>query len=587
MEKLTVTFKTIYQRQPFLLILFISILLTIPWITNSEFYTKGEPREATVASYMLNTGNWILPSDYADEIAYKPPFMHWFIAVFSLPAGKVTEITARLPSALGLIGIALMFFAFLYKRKSRFQSVIAALIMLTSFEMHRSGIEARVDMFLAFFMIGALFSLFKWEEKGLKGYPLLIPVFLAGASLVKGPVGILLPCLVFGIYLLMLNRYSLWKIIVKNVIIALPAFAVLIGWYVLAYQQGGTHFLNLVYAENFGRFLGQSSQDLGLTYSLGHEEPFWYYLPAIVIGFLPWSFLLIFSAFGISYKGLFKNVKFKTSGFFKKLKDADKVTLFSSVSVIVILLFYTIPASKRSVYIMPAYPFAAYLLTLLFEWALNKKPQYIKLLSRILLILSGIILLLVFIFHFINLDSIAGRFTHQDQTLHDIGLFSLAFQHPSFLDVVVWMGLLTAFITCLIFLKKKSAKTILFGTLTLYIFFNVFLEGFAYPVYKNAYSSRPFAERIDQFYDLKDNTYVLNDLRYYPNLYGLNFYLGNDFKNFETELPSHGYFIVGSRNIDEIREKYAGKYTFRELDRTPDKYNDFKDVIILYKIIKL
>jgi len=56
MEKLTVTFKTIYQRQPFLLILFISILLTIPWITNSEFYTKGEPREATVASYMLNTG---------------------------------------------------------------------------------------------------------------------------------------------------------------------------------------------------------------------------------------------------------------------------------------------------------------------------------------------------------------------------------------------------------------------------------------------------------------------------------------------------------------------------------------------------
>jgi hypothetical protein len=236
---------------------------------------------------------------------------------------------------------------------------------------------------------------------------------------------------------------------------------------------------------------------------------------------------------------------------------------------------------------MPAYPFAAYLLTLLFEWALNKKPQYIKLLSRILLILSGIILLLVFIFHFINLDSIAGRFTHQDQTLHDIGLFSLAFQHPSFLDVVVWMGLLTAFITCLIFLKKKSAKTILFGTLTLYIFFNVFLEGFAYPVYKNAYSSRPFAERIDQFYDLKDNTYVLNDLRYYPNLYGLNFYLGNDFKNFETELPSHGYFIVGSRNIDEIREKYAGKYTFRELDRTPDKYNDFKDVIILYKIIKL
>ena len=234
MNKLIDTFKGIYLRHPYLLILFICVLMTLPWITMGEFYTKGEPREATVASCMLNTGNWVLPSDYADEVAYKPPFMHWFIAAFSLPVGHVTETTARLPSALSLIGITMMFFALLYKRTTSFRAFLASVIVLTSFEMHRSGIEARVDMTLAFFMVAALITLFKWEEKGLKGFPLLIPLFLGGAALVKGPVGILLPCLVFGIYLLLLQRYSLWKIIYKNVFVALPALAILLVWYVFA-----------------------------------------------------------------------------------------------------------------------------------------------------------------------------------------------------------------------------------------------------------------------------------------------------------------------------------------------------------------
>lgn len=587
MNKLITTVKEVYLRHPFLLILLISILLSLPWITISEFYTKGEPREATVATCMLNTGNWVLPTDYADEVAYKPPFMHWLIAVFSLPSGHVSETTARLPSALSLIGIGIMFFVFLYKRTSKFQAGLGVLILLTCFEMHRSGIEARVDMFLSFFMIGALLSMFRWEEKGLKGYPILIPLLLGGAALVKGPVGALLPCLVFGFYLLVLQRYSLWKIIIKNVIIGLPALAILSIWYLLAYQQGGEQFLNLVYAENFGRFLGEDNKALGLKYSLGHEGPFWYYIPAIILGFLPWSFLFIFSMLSISYKGLLTNIKGKWSSIPKRLAKMDKVRLFSIVSVVIILLFYSIPLSKRSVYIIPAYPFAAYLLVLLYEWAAAKKTKLILLLTRIILTVTGILLLLASVFYFLDLFEITSKLNFNAKTLNDISLFSNAFQHPTVLSVFVWFLLLAAFICCLLILKKKDSKTILFATLALFICFEVFLEGMAYPVYKNGYSSRPFAEKIEAKYDLKNKTYVLNNLNEYPNLYGLNFYLGNYFRNFEKELPTEGYFIVGANNIEKIRQKYAGKYAFEELERTPNKYNDFKDVIILYKIIKL
>ena len=579
------TLKVIFLKHPLLFVLLISMTLTLPWITISDFYTKGEPREATVASYMLNTGNFILPSDYADDVAFKPPFMHWFIAIFSLPQGHVSETTARLPSALGLIGITLLFFAFLYKRKSKTQALIASFIMLTSFEMHRSGIEARVDMFLAFFMIASLISLYKWEEKELKGFPVLIPILLGGAALVKGPVGIILPCLVFGVYLILLQRYSIWKIVTKNLIVAVPALAILLTWYYLAYLQGGEHFLKVVYAENFGRFFGEDAKTLGISYDLGHKGPFWYYLPAILLGFMPWSFLLIFSVFTNSFKSLFKNSREKLSLFFKQSNTQDKITLFSIVCVVVILGFYTIPLSKRSEYVMPAYPFAAYLLTLLYEWAIKFKPRLIKIVTYIIMGLSGLILILTFIFHFVDLMSVVERFIHDAKTLNDIGFFSNAFQHPPIFAVLLWFLLFAVAATCIFVLKNFNANLVLWYTFALFLFLQIFLEGFAYPVFKNGYSIRPFAEKIEEKYNFNENVFVMNDLKDYPNMYELNFYLGDKFKNFDKVLPSKGYFITGSNSIEKIRLKYKGKYDFIELDRTANKFNDFSDVIIVYKIV--
>jgi 4-amino-4-deoxy-L-arabinose transferase-like glycosyltransferase len=566
--------------------LLLSIALTIPWITVGEFYTKGEPREATVAVDILNAGNWILPSGYADEFAYKPPFMHWFIAAFSLPQGHVTETTARLPSAVGLIGIVMAFFIFLYKRKQKSFAALAAIILLTSFEMHRSGIEARVDMLLTLFMVLASLSLFKWEEKGLRGYPILVPIFLGCAALVKGPVGILLPSLVFGIYLLLLRRYSLWEIIVKNAIVAIPALAILLMWYVLAYKQGGEHFFNLVYAENFGRFLGQDSKALGISYDLGHKGPFWYYIPAIILGFMPWSLLLIFAAFSVSYKGFFSKIRIKnTPAFMVKLSQLEKTTLYSIVSVVIILSFYAIPSSKRSVYIMPVYPFAAYLLAMLFEWASETKTKLISIMYQVVKVMAIIMLTLTASGAIIDLTPIAAKLIHNAKTLHDVNLFTIAFGHPTVGAIAMWFFLLAILVASILIARKEKKMVLIFTTLSLFITVQIFLEDVAFPVFKNGYSLQPFAKEIIKKYPLKDKTYVMNDLRKFRNLYGLNFYMNNNFKNFEKELPQDGYFITGSTYIDQIRETYK-QYQFDELDRSPNEYNDYDDIIILYKIHK-
>ena len=146
-----------HPSKPLFWVLVLSIIATLPFIGLTDFYSKGEPREAVVALSMFKNGDWILPVNNGGDIPYKPPFFHWCIAICSLLPGYVSEFTARLPSALSLIvltGISYMFFA---RRKNGQIALLTAFLLLTAFEVHRAGMACRVDMMLTAFIVGALY----------------------------------------------------------------------------------------------------------------------------------------------------------------------------------------------------------------------------------------------------------------------------------------------------------------------------------------------------------------------------------------------------------------------------------------------
>ena len=64
------------KKIAFWFIALLSVLVLVPFLGETIFYSKGEPREAIVAYTMLESGNWILPMNYGVEIAYKPPFLY-------------------------------------------------------------------------------------------------------------------------------------------------------------------------------------------------------------------------------------------------------------------------------------------------------------------------------------------------------------------------------------------------------------------------------------------------------------------------------------------------------------------------------
>ena len=69
------------------------------------FYTKGQPREATVVWEIYTHGEWILPLRNGHLIPSKPPLFHWLGALCSFALGELSEFTIRLPSAiLAIVG---------------------------------------------------------------------------------------------------------------------------------------------------------------------------------------------------------------------------------------------------------------------------------------------------------------------------------------------------------------------------------------------------------------------------------------------------------------------------------------------------
>ena len=127
------------RKKAFWFIALLSMLVILPFLGETIFYSKGEPREAIVAFSMLESGNWILPVNYGTDIAYKPPFLYWAIAAISSLFGGVSEYSSRLPSAIAFLAMQLVFFSFIAKRKGVKTAFLTSILLLSSFEVHRAA----------------------------------------------------------------------------------------------------------------------------------------------------------------------------------------------------------------------------------------------------------------------------------------------------------------------------------------------------------------------------------------------------------------------------------------------------------------
>jgi 4-amino-4-deoxy-L-arabinose transferase-like glycosyltransferase len=107
---------------------------------------KTEGLRAIVAAQMLRSGNWIVPTLYGEPLFTKPPGMYVAIALASLPFGEVTEVTARLPSAIAATLTVLMLYGYFARCFGRLGGLVIAVVAPMSPLWLDKATAAEIDM---------------------------------------------------------------------------------------------------------------------------------------------------------------------------------------------------------------------------------------------------------------------------------------------------------------------------------------------------------------------------------------------------------------------------------------------------------
>jgi 4-amino-4-deoxy-L-arabinose transferase-like glycosyltransferase len=333
--------------------------------------TPDEGRNAEVAREMKESGAWLVPTYNGLDYLDKPAFYFKAVA-FSLAAFGNNETAARIPSAAFGIALAVMAFAFCRKIYGTRCGLLAVIVVAT---MPLYLINARTvifDMALAFFVCGAIFAGYLAEEaegRTRRNWYLLGAASAGFATLVKGPIGFLIPALVLLIFNRVEGRRGAWWRLLSPLNL-LVFFAITLPWFVgLCLTHRDFLHYGLV-EESFGRFTSSKT--------FHRSEPFWFYLLIIAVTFFPWSLLLPEAALTAWKERWAKH-------------RADRLCLIWSVVVVV---FFSISQSKLPGYILSVTVASGILLARLFDAALaNPEGRVARLVGRATMVFTVVCLL--------------------------------------------------------------------------------------------------------------------------------------------------------------------------------------------------
>lgn len=330
--------------RPGVLLAILAGLLFLPRLGVRDLWPPDEARFALIAEDMVRGGSWIAPNHLGRTYAEKPPLQLWAVALASLPAGRVDEASARLPSALAAIGSVVLTFVLGRRLFGASIGVAGALVLLTSGHFVMRARWSCTDPLLAFFTLAALVLARAWMDAQGRRWPLGVGFFAACAlaTLTKGPVGLVLPCAILVLGLAIERRWrEIWKF--PWVLGGALYLVVVVPWYVAyAREAGGGSLTTVLLLENVTRFL----------HAWNNVQPWWFYFGRFPLSFLPWAAFFPAAAWAIC----------------RVSRPEERPALRWLVLWIgVLFAFFSVSSGKRTVYLLPLFPAAA----LLVGWTLT------------------------------------------------------------------------------------------------------------------------------------------------------------------------------------------------------------------------
>jgi 4-amino-4-deoxy-L-arabinose transferase len=339
-----------------------------------------EPRYAEIPREMIAAGDWIVPRLNGLRYFEKPVMGYWLNAL-SLSIFGENAFAVRFPSAMS-VGISALILLILARRfpsasgsrhpetgsqkpASRNQhpetrnqhpasSILPPAIFLTSFEVFGVGAFSVLDSMLSLFLTGAMAAFFlAYMENRPAKRRLLFGVFggfCGFAFLTKGFLAFAVPAVSIVPFILWERRWKdLPGILVPSVI---AIFLISLPWCIAVHLKESDFWHYFFWVEHIQRFASDKAQ---------HAEPFWFYIPTLIGGGLPWTFLLPAAIWGL-----------------KKTRPENPLIRFSICWFLFPFLFFSASSGKLGTYILPCFPPLAILIAagLLTYFGENKKKAF-------------------------------------------------------------------------------------------------------------------------------------------------------------------------------------------------------------------
>jgi 4-amino-4-deoxy-L-arabinose transferase-like glycosyltransferase len=309
-----------------------------------------EPRYAEIPRQMLAEGRFVLPVLHGQPYLDKPPLLYWLV-MGSYQLFGVHDWSARLLP--GLVGVLTVLTTWWWGRRTLGERAgfWGAMILCLSARFVYLERMLTMDGLLCLCVTAALATGHAaCADPRHRRRLLVLSAIACGLGLLtKGPIALLLvapPLLVYG-WLDRRWRCFRWREVALYFGVML---AVAAPWYLALTVQQPQFAWSFFWTHNVVRFFAP----------FDHEEPFWFHLPGLLLGTLPWILLL---------PGLARYVARR----WRRRPQRPPALGFCMLAFLWGVAFFSAAGCKRATYILPALPPFALALGAYFSVAMQRR----------------------------------------------------------------------------------------------------------------------------------------------------------------------------------------------------------------------